>query len=229
MFQGRRGIKPLQAFPCTLRGFTLAFDLPGIPWFEPAMGNLRACQHASGCGECLVHGVAYRISSAQMEHLCSTELSYFLAVHRAETYPQRHSIDVEVLLVRDDVELLPDHLLEHARPSTRYLDLLRNGAKEHGLHQDWVAYLHALPAAPPVAKGYAILIGGLLLLPALLFVVLDRLLLRLVLARDAYDEVRLKVFNGIKRLFWGLWRVHGLPRTVARSSPSERSAGEKVD
>jgi hypothetical protein len=227
VFEGRRGIKPLQALPCTLRGFTLAFDLPGIPWFEPAMGNLRACWHGSGCEKCLVHGIAYRISAAQLEHLWSTELSYYLAVRRAETYPQRHSIDVEVLLVRDDVELLPDHLLEHARPSTRYLNLLRTGAKEHGLHEDWVAYLHALPAAPPVAKGLAVFLGGLLLVPALVYVVLDRLVLRLVLARDAYDQVRLKLFAGVKRVLWGLWHcVHGLPRSLERPGSSKRSAGD---
>ncbi|KAH9902055.1 hypothetical protein F4778DRAFT_106350 [Xylariomycetidae sp. FL2044] len=52
---------------------------------------------------------------------------------------------------------------DYAQPSLRYLSLLRDGAREHGLPEDYVAYLDALPAYAittwRAAAGRALVLG----------------------------------------------------------------------
>ena len=227
VFRGRRGIDPLQTLPCTMRGYALAFNLPALPVLEPAMANIRRCAHAgagageghaSSCDGCVVHGVAYRITADQMRHLHSTELSYDLVTCSAVTYGLgHHAIAVQVLVVKPQVLLLEPHEEEHARPSLRYLDILRRGAEEKRLHPDWVARLHAHPAAPPTHALVKVAVALLLAGPALVLVALDTFS-RLWATPAQRADARHRVTATVMRFMWAAYRAVAMPQPMREGS-----------
>jgi cation transport regulator ChaC len=131
-FVGRRGMQPRSSRPGRLDGFDLRFDLPVGPG-ERGVANLAVAPGA------VVHGVLYSISTAEASILDRTEgvdrgLYERLAVR---VITEEGSEDAFTYLSR--------HREERRKPSARYLGLLLEGAREHGLP---VGYLERLAAWP---------------------------------------------------------------------------------
>lgn len=151
-FVGRRRMRPLEVRTVRLDGWRLVFDLPVGPG-ERAVANLLAEEGA------LVRGVAYRISAAQAEHL-----------DRTEGVPKAYRRETVELVAAGDVRAagftyVSPHRAAGRKPSERYMNLLLQGARHHGLPAAWIAYLRDFELAvdersrqldlfgPPVRSG----------------------------------------------------------------------------
>jgi hypothetical protein len=143
VFSGRRKIQPLESIPGILEGWQLTFDLAGIPGVEPCFGNIKENPDSE------IHGVLHKITGEEFKRLITSErgsgvdangyIPYKVNVH---AYDGR-MIEAYALVVRQTSPLI---LYQHALPSARYLNLLRNGATHHNLHPLYIEYLQSLPS-----------------------------------------------------------------------------------
>jgi hypothetical protein len=136
-FDGVRGMRPTSSTPCVLRGFELAFNVPGVPYVEPAFASAVAREGA----EC--HGVAHGITRDEWEYLVTTEGSYDVVDVDCDAYDGRK------LRCKTLTHRTLKNFGERA-PSLRYATLLREGARFHGLDEAWIARLDALETYEPV-------------------------------------------------------------------------------
>jgi len=134
-FSERRGILPRTSVRGRLDGYRLCFDLPIGPG-ERGVANLAV--DASAC----VHGVAHLITHEQLDFL-----------DRTEGVDRGHYDRLAVVIRADDegslaaVTYLSRHGVAGRKPSARYLGLLLEGARQHGLPADYVAFLEAFELA----------------------------------------------------------------------------------
>jgi len=135
-FRERRGMRPLEYRPGRVRGYRLRFNLEGRPRGKAAPANLCIDSQAE------VWGVLYRITRRDLVHLDGTE-----------GVPGWRYRQIWV-----DAQDLQGHSLEAAtyvaqgkdtdgNPSLRYLTLLRDGARAHGLPEHWIKYLEEVKHA----------------------------------------------------------------------------------
>ncbi|HEV7731110.1 MAG TPA: gamma-glutamylcyclotransferase family protein [Candidatus Binatia bacterium] len=135
-FVERRKLAPLEAHCARLDGHALRFDLPIGPG-ERAVANLEAVP------DVYTWGVVYRITPADADRLDVTE-----GVHRG--YYARAHVTVHRPSAADTVAaytLISPHRVAGRRPSARYLGIILDGARHHGLPAEWIAYLEALELA----------------------------------------------------------------------------------
>jgi len=134
-FLGRRRMQPLETRVGRLEGFALRFDLPVGPG-ERGVANVVPL---AGSG---VWGVVYRLTSEDADRLDRSEGVQHGAYVR---------LGVEVRdLAGGAVNAFTYHSQrgrEDRKPSRRYLGLLLAGARHHGLPDEWVTLLRALPLA----------------------------------------------------------------------------------
>jgi hypothetical protein len=140
----RRKIFPTQSIPGILEGYCLAFDLRGIPNFEPCFGNLFPCVDSE------VHGVLHEMTAKEFSHLLNTEGASFESNHGGYR-PVLLSIKSYDGRVISAYTLICDHssrsICRHpTQPSERYKRLLTSGAAEFGLHTSYQDYLQTFPA-----------------------------------------------------------------------------------
>ena len=135
-FRERRGMRPLEWRAGRVQGYRLRFNLEGRPKGKAAPANICADPNAE------VWGVLYRITRAGLVHLDATE-----------GVPERHyrqlgidaqDIDGHALKA---VTSIADGLEVDGQPSLRYLTLLRDGARAHGLPQRWLRLLDGIEHA----------------------------------------------------------------------------------
>jgi cation transport regulator ChaC len=135
VFEGRRRMRPLATRPARLAGWRLVFDLPVGPG-ERAVANVKPDPRAA------VHGVVYRLTPSDAEHLDRTE-----GVHRG--YYAR--VTVEVATGGGGRLEAFTYVSRHGRPgrkpSVRYVGLMLRGARLHGLPEAWVRELESLELA----------------------------------------------------------------------------------
>jgi len=134
-FVGRRALHPLATRWGWLDGFRLCFDLPVGP-------GERACANLAREPGARVAGILYQVTADDAERL-----------DRSEGVPQgiyqRVAVDVAV----DGAERIAAFTYESAlrqpgrRPSARYLGLLLDGARAHGLPAAYVAWLERFDLA----------------------------------------------------------------------------------
>lgn len=128
----RRGVTPFSSEAAVLSGFRLVFDQPGIPFVEPAFASVLPSTAS------VVHGVLYRLDPQS-----------FVKLDRVEGRPYRlRSLEVhgaELGTVRAAVYQTRNPGRER-RPSARYLKLLCDGAREHGLPAEYVRTLEGQPS-----------------------------------------------------------------------------------
>jgi cation transport regulator ChaC len=132
-FRGRRGMKPAEWRVARVRGYRLRFNLEGRPKGKAAPANI--CPDPDG----ELWGVLYRITRRELLRLDLTE-----------GVPGRHyrhilvpAEDTQGNIVTAVVYMAPG--LPHDRtPSLRYISLLREGARAHGLPDAWVQYLESV-------------------------------------------------------------------------------------
>ncbi len=135
-FLVRRGMKPLEWRVGRARGYRLRFNLDGRPIGKAAPANLCA----DTAGE--AWGVLYRITRAALVRLDSTE--------GVPGRRYRHLwLDVEdeagntlraVTYVADGNEF-------DGNPSLRYITLIRDGARAHGLPESYLRFLAMVQSA----------------------------------------------------------------------------------
>jgi gamma-glutamylcyclotransferase (GGCT)/AIG2-like uncharacterized protein YtfP len=134
-FVERRRMSPLETRRGRLDGYRLCFDLPVGPG-ERGVANLAADPDGATWGAC------YLLDPAACDHLDRTE-----GVHAG--YYRR----LDVTVVTDDGSHLRAFAYQGAKtvpgrkPSPRYLGLLLDGAREHGLPAEWIRYLETLELA----------------------------------------------------------------------------------
>lgn len=123
-----RRLHPTSAEAATLRGYRLSFSEPGIPFFEPSFANIEK-DPAAVC-----EGVLYRITEKELDDLDISE--------GGRAY---NIISVTVdSSVHGSVEAYAFQSKQYAhglKPSKRYVDILIEGAEEHGLSEAWITML----------------------------------------------------------------------------------------
>ena len=171
-FRGRRGIRPISATNVIVPDLRLTFGLPGIAYLEPCFANVHLSSPDAGDNDGddnndddddndgwwtggLI-GIVYEVTREDYAKIIATEgggAGYQVVYVRAFPLPlddatggaSRESILACTLCAPAKMER--GH---RAQPSERYLQLLRTGAREHGLpaaYQDWLARLQPYRAA----------------------------------------------------------------------------------
>ena len=155
-FRGRRGITWTRALPGRAPGWRLVLDKPPLVPMRESFANLVSEPGAE------TFGVLYEITADDMAHVDLTE-GVLIGNYR------RIEIAVEPLAAEGvparAFTLVSDKHAPELRPSTRYMALLIQGAEEHGLPTEWVAFLRAVPAAPETVEAACLraLVDGALL------------------------------------------------------------------
>lgn len=148
-FEGVRAMRPLSSVPVVLRGYELAFNVPGLPLVEPSFASVRVAREGANgrfSNEC--HGVAHLISLDEWQRLVRSEGSYDVVDVDCEAY-DGSKVACKTLTHRD-----LKNFGERA-PSKRYANLLREGARHHKLNEAWVEYLDAIETFEPVELNLA--------------------------------------------------------------------------
>ncbi len=136
-FRERRGMQPAEWRVARVRGYRLRFNLEGRPKGKAAPANI--CPDPDG----EFWGVLYRITRRELLRLDYTE-----------GVPGRHYRHVLVSAEDMDgnivsaVTYMARGLDEDGTPSFRYISLLRDGARVHGLPETWVQYLDSVQHHP---------------------------------------------------------------------------------
>jgi hypothetical protein len=135
-FRERRGMRPLESRAGRLRGYRLRFNLEGRPVGKAAPANIS--DDANG----EVWGVLHKLTRRDLLRLDVTE--------RVPSWVYRHlRADAE------DKDGRPVRIVTYiakgkdkdGSPSLRYLTLLRDGARAHGLPEHWIAFLDSIKHA----------------------------------------------------------------------------------
>ena len=135
-FRDRRRMQPTEWRVGCVKGYRLRFNLEGRPPGKAAPANV--CPDPDG----EVWGVLYSITRRELLRLDSTE-----------GVPGRHYRHVVVQAVDADgriVEAVTYSAIGKETdgfPSLRYISLLREGARVHGLPEAWLAYLDSVQHA----------------------------------------------------------------------------------
>ncbi|KAE8556045.1 hypothetical protein TMatcc_003352 [Talaromyces marneffei ATCC 18224] len=137
---GRRSIKPLKVELVSIPSHVLCFNVPGMPYTEPAMGGISQKQHK---GQESVTGVAYMLTDDDFSRLVASEgggIAYTLVQLDSLSLRDGSTIPINTFTARRPVSIGKQRL-----PSERYMGLLINGAKEHGLPPCYIARLVVQP------------------------------------------------------------------------------------
>jgi hypothetical protein len=135
-FAGRRGIVAARALPARLAGWQLVLDKPPLLPMGQGMANVVETPGAE------VLGVAYAITADDLAHVDLTEGVLI------ENY-RRVAVEVVALVGGAPFEawtLTSERRGVGLLPSERYMALLIDGAEQHGLPAEYVAWLRARPA-----------------------------------------------------------------------------------
>ena len=172
-FQGKRGIRPLNAVNVVVPSLRMTFDLPGLPYGEPCFANsgrripgekldkrYRKNRWTKG-----MVGVVYELTPKDFYHVLATEgggASYqdvLVECHQlvagsrtVPEIPETSPFLSHTLFAPASDPSQPDepggrfHRPDpsYAQSSARYLKLIRDGANEHDLPEEYKAYLMSL-------------------------------------------------------------------------------------
>jgi len=128
----RRGIEVSRPEVAELREHRLVFDQRGVWLVEPAFASfVPAPGH-------VVWGVLYELPEAQIARLDRYETSDYLPVEVTVVGARTGPVTARAYQTRRPVA--------ERRPSARYLALVCEGAREHGLPEEYVRELAARPS-----------------------------------------------------------------------------------
>jgi hypothetical protein len=123
-----RNIQVLSTTRAILYGYTLTFNLKGRNFLEPGFSNISPSENEH------VEGVVHQISKQDLNKILKSEPT------------QYKMTDVEVMVDGEKVTAKTFvHIAEpnvSYRPSKRYLNLLTDAAKEHGLSESYIGKLN---------------------------------------------------------------------------------------
>ena len=132
-FRERRGMRPIAWRAGCVRGYRLRFNLEGRPKGKAAPANLSPDPNAE------VWGVLYQITRADLVRLDSTE--------GVPGRRYRHVwVDAEDSggYTVEAVAYIADGKETDGNPSLRYITLLREGARAHGLPEHYLRFLDSV-------------------------------------------------------------------------------------
>jgi gamma-glutamylcyclotransferase len=133
-FRERRGMRPREVRVGCIRGYRLRFNLEGRPVGKAAPANICIDPAAE------VWGVLYQLTRRELVRLDWTEgvpgRGYRHLWIEAEDRDGRRVPAVTYMAVGKP---------QDGQPSLRYIRLLRDGARAHGLPDAWIAMLDAVP------------------------------------------------------------------------------------
>jgi len=136
--RGRRGVEYRRAVAARLDGWRLVLDKPPLIPIGGSFANVIPDPSAA------VHGVLFEVSEDDLAHLDLTE---GVLVGNYERVP------VTVLpLSPPEAEVVVAYTLTSQRrepqlmPTHRYMQLLIEGAEEHGLPAEYIAFLRSIPS-----------------------------------------------------------------------------------
>jgi cation transport regulator ChaC len=136
-FRDRRGMRPLEWRPGRIRGYRLRFNLEGRPRGKAAPANLYADPAAE------VWGVLYKIRRRDLIRLDATE---------GVPWWRYRPVWLEAEDIRGAPQLAVTYVArgdeDDRKPSLRYLTLLREGARAHGLPEHHIRLLEQVEHAP---------------------------------------------------------------------------------
>lgn len=131
VFRDRRCMAPLEWRPARLKGYRLRFNLEGRPKGRAAPANIEPDPGSD------VWGVVYRITRRDLLWLDHTEV--------VPGWKYRHlwteAEDCQGNRLSPAVTYIADGAETDGRPSLRYITLLRDGARMHGLPAHWLRFL----------------------------------------------------------------------------------------
>jgi cation transport regulator ChaC len=135
-FLERRRMQPLEWRVACLKGYRLRFNLDGIPKGRTAPANICPDSDAE------VWGVLYRITQKEMLRLNLSE-----GVPGGAYRPTQLTVeDVEERSINAVTYVATGNAVD-GRPSLRYISLLRDGARAHGLPAAWLQLLDSVVPA----------------------------------------------------------------------------------
>ena len=132
-FRTRRGIQALECRPGRIKGYRLRFNLDGRPKGKAAPANLHPDPGAE------VWGVLYRITRRDLLRLDSTEG----VPGRGYRHIEIEAEDRNGLVVQAVAYMAQGNDVD-GKPSLRYITLLRNGARAHGLPETHIRFLESV-------------------------------------------------------------------------------------
>jgi cation transport regulator ChaC len=135
-FRERRDMRPLEWRAGRVRGYRLRFNLEGRPKGKAAPANVFPDAQAE------VWGVLYRITRRDLLHLDSTE--GVPGRRYRHLWAEAEDINGRPLQI---VTYIADGNEVDGKPSLRYLTLLREGARAHGLPERYMRFLESVQHA----------------------------------------------------------------------------------
>jgi gamma-glutamylcyclotransferase len=135
--RGRRGIDYRRALPARLPGWRLVIDKPLLFSGAGSAANIVPDDSTE------VIGVLFEITSADLDHVDFTEGVLIGNYRRVSVQAHPLRPDTPPLTA---FTLASDRRDPRAKPTTRYMSLLIEGALEHGLPEDYVEFLRSIPA-----------------------------------------------------------------------------------
>lgn len=158
-------IEAISFDPAVVPNYRLAFNMRGFPPLEPGMGSLEPCN--SNCkpllkyksNEC--HGALVKLSAENYEKVMASE-----GVSNDQPNPGYEEIIVDAYKYGDNtpVKAIALRARPHVRlsfdpsPSERYMNILKEGAKELNLEQSYQEFLqeHPIQVVPRWRKKYVV-------------------------------------------------------------------------
>ncbi|KAH8602951.1 hypothetical protein B0O99DRAFT_647743 [Bisporella sp. PMI_857] len=167
-FLGNRGIKPISSTNVQVPSLDLTFSLPGLPYIEPCFANTayRSPSKSSSYqttdddqqrwDKGLI-GVVYEVTPEDYRKIIATEgggAGYQDILVDCYIMPKDSSSITSTPIAKPfkaHTLLSPSSALtrpnpSYAQPSARYLKLITDGAEEHSLPAEYIAYLYSLQA-----------------------------------------------------------------------------------
>jgi len=147
--QTKKNLHPKRYLAGSIKGWSLYFST-GIPFVEPGFAAIHpATVDEGGDQDDELHGTAFLIPRSEAVGLDEQERAYYVLPSKFVAYHNGEVVDGVGLyvpkkyvgesgVVRKDIAL---DERKHGIPSLRYLNLLRNGAREAGLCKEWIGRL----------------------------------------------------------------------------------------
>lgn len=135
-FRERRRMQPRESRVGRVQGYRLRFNLDGSPRGRAAPANISICPESE------VWGVLYRITFRDLVRLNATE-----GVPGRNYQPVNLPVEDKDGNALTAITYVADGNEQDGNPSLRYITLLREGARRHGLPDHWIDHLDAVRPA----------------------------------------------------------------------------------